>query len=74
MSYTAVMPTEFTSPDGLTITLDDTAVRDLKALSTLTREPEHALIADAVERLRQAMIPSTKQAVAKAARKSKDAK
>lgn len=69
----AFMPTEFTAQNGQTVTLDDDAVRDLKALSTLTREPEDRLIADAIERLRQAMVPSTKAAAPKAARKAKGA-
>lgn len=54
------MATEFTSADGQTVSLEPDSVRDLKALSTLTRQPEQELVADAIERLRQAMVPSTK--------------
>lgn len=61
----------FTNPDGLSIELDPATVDDLKALSLLTRQPENALLADAVERLRQGLLPSTKPPAARPGRKPK---
>lgn len=54
------MPTKYTNEDGATIEIDGQSVTDLKALAALSRTPEHELLTDAIERLRQAMVPSTK--------------
>ena len=65
--------TTYTSPSGLTIDIDDETVDDLKALSHITRESTAALAKQAIEQLRNTLVPSTRIAVARAVRKSKGA-
>lgn len=50
------MTQQFTTETGHTLTVDDDTVADLKALSTLTREPEEVLLAAAIEALRSARL------------------
>lgn len=58
---------------GATITLQDDTVADLKALATLTREPEHVLLAAAVESLRAARLRTAQSRPAAGARPRKGA-
>lgn len=50
------MDTYTNTTTGSTITMQDDTVADLKALATLTREPEHLLLAQAVDALRAARL------------------
>ena len=65
--------TTYTSNHGLTIDLEDDTVSDLQALSHITRESTAALAKQAVEQLRNTLVPSTRIAVARAVRKQKGA-
>ena len=65
--------TTYTAHNGLTIDLEDDTVSDLQALSHITRESTAALAKQAVEQLRNTLVPSTRVAVARAVRKSKGA-
>lgn len=65
--------TTYTSHSGLTIDLEDDTVSDLQALSHITRESTAALAKQAVEQLRNTLVPSTRVVVARAVRKSKGA-
>lgn len=65
------MDTYISGITGSTITLQDDTVADLKALAVLTREPEHALLAQAVEALRAARLRSTQARPAATARTRK---
>ena len=65
--------TTYTSNHGLTIELEDDTVSDLQALSHITRESTAALAKQAVEQLRNTLVPSTRIAVARAVRKQKGA-
>lgn len=46
------MTQPYRNESGATVAIDDDTVADLKALATLTREPEEVLLAAAVESLR----------------------
>ncbi len=65
--------TTYSAPTGLTIDLEDDTVSDLQALSHITRESTAALAKQAIEQLRNTLVPSTRVAVARAVRKSKGA-
>jgi len=65
--------TTYSSPEGLTIDLHDDTVNDLMALSHITRENTANLARQAIEQLRNTLVPSTRVAVARAVRKSKGA-
>lgn len=65
--------TTYTAPTGLTIDLEDDTVSDLQALSHITRESTAALAKQAIEQLRNTLVPSTRVVVARAVRKSKGA-
>ncbi len=63
--------TSYTSPKQQTFELDDDTVDDLIALSHITRENTANLARQAVESLRNTLVPSTRVAVARAVRKAK---
>ncbi len=65
--------TTYSSPDGHTIDLENDTVSDLLALSHITRESTAVLAKQAVEQLRNTLVPSTRVVVARAVRKSKGA-
>lgn len=65
--------TTYSSPTGITIDLEDDTVDDLKALSHITRENTAVLARQAIEQLRNTLVPSTRVVVARAVRKSKGA-
>ncbi len=65
--------TQYSSPNGTTIDLEDDTVDDLKALSHITRESTALLAKQAVEQLRNTLVPSTRVVVARAVRKQKGA-
>ena len=64
---------QYSSPNGTTIDLEDDTVDDLKALSHITRESTALLAKQAVEQLRNTLVPSTRGVVARAVRKQKGA-
>lgn len=68
-----IVVTTYNSPTGITIDLEDDTVDDLKALSHITRESTAMLAKQAVEQLRNTLVPSTRVPVARAVRKSKGA-
>lgn len=65
--------TTYSAPNGYTIDLEDDTVDDLKALSHITRESTAALAKQAIEQLRNTLVPSTRVVVARAVRKQKGA-
>jgi predicted transcriptional regulator len=65
--------TAYTSPAGVTIELDDDTIADLQALSHITRKHTNDLARQAIEQLRNTLVPSTREAPARAARKAKGA-
>lgn len=67
------MDTYTNTTTGSTITLQDDTVADLKALATLTREPEHVLLAAAVESLRAARLRTAQSRPAAGAKARKSA-
>jgi len=65
--------TAYSSPKGIEFELEDDTVDDLKALSHITRESTATLAKQAVEQLRNTLVPSTRVAVARTVRKGKGA-
>ena len=65
--------TLFTDNNGRSLDIDDTTVDDLVALSHITRESTATLAKQAVEQLRNTLVPSTRVAIARAVRKGKGA-
>ena len=65
--------TTYTDNNGRSLDIDDTTVDDLLALSHITRESTAALAKQAVEQLRNTLVPSTRTVVARAVRKQKGA-
>lgn len=65
--------TTYTDNNGRSLDIDDTTVDDLIALSHITRESTAALAKQAVEQLRNTLVPSTRTVVARAIRKQKGA-
>jgi|JI9StandDraft_1071089.scaffolds.fasta_scaffold644295_2 hypothetical protein len=65
--------TTYTDNNGRSLDIDDTTVDDLIALSHITRESTAALAKQAVEQLRNTLVPSTRTVVARAVRKQKGA-
>lgn len=63
----------YTDNNGRSLDIDDTTVDDLIALSHITRESTAALAKQAIEQLRNTLVPSTRVAVARAVRKQKGA-
>lgn len=63
----------YTDNNGRSLDIDDTTVDDLIALSHITRETTAALAKQAVEQLRNTLVPSTRTVVARAIRKQKGA-
>lgn len=66
------MPT-YSTEDGPAIELDTDTVGDLLALSHITRKHTNELARQAIEQLRNTLVPSTREAPARAARKAKGA-
>jgi hypothetical protein len=66
------MPT-YSTPDGPQIELDTDTVSDLLALSHITRKHTNDLARQAIEQLRNTLVPSTREAPARAVRKAKGA-
>lgn len=52
--------TKFNGPDGTQFELNDDTIRDLLALSFITRETTQDLAAEAIEHLRNDLVPTTK--------------
>lgn len=52
--------TKFNGPDGSQFELHDDTIRDLLALAFITREPTQDLAAEAIEQLRNDLVPTTK--------------
>lgn len=65
--------TTYTDNNGRSLDIDDTTVDDLIALSHITRESTAALAKQAIEQLRNTLVPSTRTVVARAVRKQKGA-
>lgn len=52
--------TKFNGPDGVQFEIHDDTIRDLLALSFITREATQDLAAEAIEHLRNDLVPTTK--------------
>ncbi len=65
--------TTYSDTTGRSIDMDDTTVDDLLALSHITRESTSALAKQAVEQLRNTLVPTTRTPVARMVRKQKGA-
>jgi hypothetical protein len=69
------MSTKYTSETGDSVAIDPTAVQHIKALETLTGRPTDDLLNEAVNDIRQKLVPSTRPApIARPGRKAKDNK
>lgn len=65
--------TQYTAPSGQVIELEDGTVNDLLALAHITRKSTDELARQAIEQLRNTLVPSTREAPARVARKAKGA-
>lgn len=63
----------YSTPEGREFDLDEDTLKDLLALSDITRKPANELARQAIEQLRNTLVPSTREAPARAARKAKGA-
>ena len=73
MLFRSLSMTTYTDNNGRSLDIDDTTVDDLIALSHITRESIAALAKQAIEQLRNTLVPSTRPApIARPGRKAKD--
>jgi predicted transcriptional regulator len=63
--------TEYTDPTGQAFELDEDTIADLKALAHLTRQHTNEVAAQAIEQLRNTLIPSTREPATRAPRTSR---
>jgi len=67
------MSTKYTSETGDSVAIDPTAVQHIKALETLTGRSTDDLLNEAVNDIRQKLVPSTRPApIARPGRKAKE--